>query len=167
MNLSIYKNHLGYAFFIFLFLISLRSHSEILNLKANYFIPVKNESDLNFNSFSLENYEVELFDDGQAQMRFELPQDVTGEIGYFYVLDLKKKSSPTTKLLVGQKAKALCDGPWTQMKCTIQFDPFKINSSNLKTILNEQLSPSDALTKFKILSEFSSDPIGLAEIISN
>lgn len=77
------------------------------------------------------------------------------------ILVTKEMSSAMKR---GKRAKALCEGPWKTMKCTITFNKFIVNQEELKKVLNEKYSPIEAVARYNLLLKFSNDPIGLAVI---
>lgn len=137
------------------------SLAEIIPLQAEYMVPTNSKEEMNLNTFQLKNYQVETFADNKAIMQFELPKNMTGKSGTTYYLELVGKINDT-KVLSGSQAKATCDGPWKNMKCSLSFEQIDFDRTALLDILKKEDNLDVAQRKMQILERFSTDPIGVA-----
>lgn len=146
-------------------LISSAATAEILDLQATYSVPTANAEELTVNSFELKNYQVETFADGGAVMRFEMPADMVGSTGQKHELKLVGKTSATTKILSSSSAKAVCEGPWINMQCSIGFLKLKMDKNSLADELAIKYSEAEAQQRYNLLMRFNNDPIGTVKVV--
>lgn len=138
--------------------------AEILDLQATYSVPTANAEELTVNSFELKNYQVETFADGGAVMRFEMPSEMVGFSGQKVELKLVGKTSTTTKVLSSAQAKAVCEGPWKDMQCSIGFLKLKMDKNLLADELAAKYPNAEAQTRYDLLMKFNNDPIGTVKV---
>lgn len=146
-------------------IISSVAAAEIIDLQATYSVPTTSVEELTVNSFELKNYQVETFTDGGAVMRFEMPADMVGFSGQKMELKLVGKTSATTKILSSSSAKAVCEGPWKDMQCSIGFLKLKIDKGSLANELAAKYSEVEAQKRYDLLMKFNNDPIGTVKVI--
>lgn len=139
--------------------------AEIIDLQATYSVPTLNAEELAVNSFELKNYQVETFVDGGAVMRFEMPGDMVGTAGQKHELKLVGKTSVSTKILSSSSAKAVCEGPWVNMQCSIGFLKLKMDKSLLANELAVKYSEAEAQQRYNLLMRFNNDPIGTVKVV--
>lgn len=139
--------------------------AEIIDLQATYSVPTLNADELEVNSFELKNYQVETFADGGAVMRFEMPADMVGTSGQKMELKLVGKTSATTKILSSPAAKAVCEGPWINMQCSIGFLKLKMDKSSLADELAVKYPETEAQARYNLLMRFNNDPIGTVKVV--
>jgi hypothetical protein len=139
--------------------------AEIIDLQATYSVPTLNTEELTMNSFELKNYQVETFADGGAVMRFEMPADMVGADGQKHELKLVGKTSATTKILSSPSAKAVCEGPWINMQCSIGFLKLKMDKNSLADELAVKYPEAEAQQRYNLLMRFNNDPIGTVKVV--
>ena len=141
--------------------------AETVYLAAQYSVPVTNEEDFALNTFTLENYKVDVISKTEAVMSFDLPADMTGVANQTLKFKLKSKLQDNTKILTSTNGKAICKGPWINMQCDFVFKKIATDEAQLKRIVSEKLPADQAAARLKILREFSNDPIGVAKITAH
>ncbi len=142
------------------------AQANVILLNAEYAIPTLVSEELKMNTFSLEKYQVETFEDGNALMSFQLPKTMVGHDQHQFELKLVGISEDATKILSGPKAKAVCQGPWVNMSCSIAFTKLSVDKKGLKSALHQNFNPDEAATRFKMLSKFNTDPIGTVKVFA-
>lgn len=145
-------------FFVFLVFFKY-TQAAVLNLKATYSIPIVAAESSELNKFELNNYSV-LTDENKEQIEFELPSEMTGMPDQKILLKMIGKTGPTTRVLSGVKGKAVCNGPWAEMQCSIAFKDVKFDLKKLKKIISQQAPSQDSEQKMIMLARFAADPIG-------
>lgn len=143
------------------------AHANVILLNADYSVPTLNPEELQYNTFNLENYQVETFKDGSAVMSFQLPKTMVGHDQHRFQLKLIGQTTNSDKILSSANAKAVCQGPWTQMSCSISFTKLNIDKKSLSSVLNQKFSSIEADIRFKMLLKFNTDPIGTVKVFSN
>lgn len=142
------------------------AHADVIMLNAEYSVPTLIADELKVNTFSLENYQVETFPDGNALMRFKLPKTMVGHDQHKFELKLVGLSEDSTKILSSPNAKAVCKGPWINMNCSIAFTKLSIDKKELKQALQQNFAADEANVRLKLLSKFNTDPIGTVKVFA-
>ena len=142
------------------------AHADVILLNAEYSVPTLIADELKMNTFSLENYQVETFPDGNALMRFKLPKTMVGHDQHKFELKLVGVSEDSTKILSSPSAKAVCKGPWINMNCSIAFTKLSIDKKELKQALQQNFNADEANVRLKLLSKFNTDPIGTVKVFA-
>lgn len=142
------------------------AQANVILLNAEYAIPTLVSEELKMNTFPLEKYQVETFEDGNALMSFQLPKTMVGHDQHKFELKLVGVSEDATKILSGPNAKAVCQGPWVNMSCSIAFTQLSVDKKGLKSALQQNFSPDEAATRFKMLLKFNTDPIGTVKVFA-
>lgn len=145
-------------------LFPMMAFAEVIPLTAQYSIPTTTAEEQSVNTFELKNYQVETFADGSAVMQFELPKAMVGYEGQSYHLSLVGKVNDKVKVLSGSNAKAVCEGPWRNMQCSLMFDFLYIDTENLLATLQQEFPENEVRPRYEMLMRFGTDPIGLAII---
>lgn len=147
------------------FLFVVMAQSEVLNLKAEYAIPVKNATDFQLNKFTLSNYVIDIKSPTDVSLYFAFPEDMVGRTDQQFAFKLTSVLENETKVLTGPQGKAVCKGKWIQAECTIILKKVRINEKKLKEILNQKYGPSESDRQFQLLKDFGNDPIGASKIL--
>ncbi|MGE3609575.1 MAG: hypothetical protein AB7I27_08315 [Bacteriovoracaceae bacterium] len=155
-------------FVSFLLMTALSAQSEeVQKFKARYIIPTQNE-DASIATFDLINYTVTKKDPNatiKAEILYEIPFDMTGVEGQTVQMNLIIEKLPL-RVFEGEKAIALCEGVWTQMKCTMRFKKIDIKLPALEeSLLQRGIGQSEINARIELIKRFGSEPLGVSEVI--
>jgi hypothetical protein len=153
--------------FLAAFFLSLLSQADVLNLKAEYSIPVTNPADFAINKFLISEYQIEVRSPVDATLTLTLPEDMVGRSDQKMTFKTTSILEDNTKILNGSSGTAVCKGKWIEAQCTFVFKKVKVNQNKLKEILDQKLSPEESQRQLQLVLRFSNDPIGVSKIISN
>ena len=153
-----------YIFISFL-MISLNVFGEILNLKAEYEIPVTDPADFTLNKFIINDYQIDVQSATDATLAFTFPEDMLGTTNQTVVFKTVSVLEDNTKNLSGNSGTAICKGPWGKAQCTFVLKNIGIDTENLRTLLKDKLTPDELERQINLITEFSVDPIGISKII--
>lgn len=142
------------------------AHADVILLNAEYSVPTLISDELKVNTFTLENYQVETFPDGNATMKFKLPKTMVGHDQHKFELKLVGLAEDSTKILSSPSAKAVCKGPWINMNCSIAFTKLSLDKKVLKQVLQQNFEADEANVRLKLLSKFNTDPIGTVKVFA-
>jgi hypothetical protein len=140
------------------------AHADVIMLNAEYSVPTLIANELKVNTFALQNYQVETFPDGNAVMKFKLPKTMVGHDQHKFELKLVGISENSTKILSSPNAKAVCQGPWVNMNCSIAFTKLALDKKELKQVLQQDFGADEANVRLKLLIKFNTDPIGTVKV---
>lgn len=154
-------------FFVFSFF---NLHAEeILKFNANYKVPTITMEEEALSTFELVEYTVTKNDPGsefKASLKYELPYEMTGVDHQTVEMNLMIEQLPL-RVFEGEKAIALCQGLWNQMKCDVRFKKLDFDFSNIEHDLATRGFPSQNIQiRLDLLKRFSGDPIGKSEVIT-
>ncbi len=140
---------------------------EVIKFKARYTLPTLAEEDANLATFDLIDYTVTKKDPTaaiKAEMRYELPFDMTGVDGQSIQMNLVIEKLPL-RVFEGEKAIALCEGVWAQMKCTMRFKKIEIDLARLEeSLVTRGLPQSEISQRIDMVERFGGEPIGVTEV---
>ena len=137
-----------------------------LNLCAQYsvWLPAQMTGELPFNEFAIDSYRIDRRNEGRERMIFELPLDLTGGLRKKIILTVHEHKGDVRRLL-GARGRALCKGPWTQMRCDFRFTNLALSSAQNSNYLVRKYSPSSRREALiQIAARFGGDPIGVAAV---
>lgn len=141
--------------------------ADVLNLKAEYSIPVTNQADFALNKFLVTEYQIDVRSPVDATLTFTLPEDMVGRPDQKMTFKTSAVLEDNTKILTGSSGTAICKGKWIEAQCTFVFKKVKVNQLKLKDILDQKLSPEESQRQLQLVLRFSNDPIGVTRIIAN
>lgn len=140
---------------------------EVIKFKARYTIPTIQVEDAQFASFDLVNYTLTKKDPTaaiKAEMKYELPFEMTGVNGQTIQMNLLIEKLPL-RVFEGEKAIALCEGAWAQMKCTMRFKKIDINLDQLEDELTTRgLNQTEITSRINMIERFAAEPLGVSEV---
>ncbi len=151
---------------ISLFMTSLNVFGEILNLKAEYEIPVTDPADFSLNKFIINDYQIDIHSATNVALAFTFPEEMVGTKDQTVVFKMVSVLEDNTKILSGNSGTAICKGPWGEAQCTFVLKNININTENLRNLLKDKLTPDELERQINLITDFSVDPIGISKIIS-
>lgn len=137
---------------------------EVLHFKAQYKIPVTRPELEDYSTFELIDYTV-INSGKNSKIFYFLPFAMTGILNQKVELGLKIEKLHL-KVFEGPTAIALCEGPWSSMKCTVRFKAIGIKYDEIENKLNNEGLPAQEIAdRLSVIKAFGGEPIGETTII--
>ena len=134
--------------------------------KAEYSIPVDDDSLKSFSKFPISSYVVESKSDGTTILSFALPDDLSA--GKDKLLTFQETERTAIKrILKSEFGTVQCSIPWPNSQCRVEFNRKVVpeHSDAVDHILQKYALGDGWVERLEVFGRFSTEPIGIVQVI--
>jgi len=133
---------------------------------AVYEVPVEKNSGLNrVNKFPLTNVQLDKTDDDQVSLKYVLPLELTGATN---TLQFTGKLNEFNKADLNYDQSSMkCQDTNASLVCQVKYKNLNTNQALAADLMSRKFSGEELENRLKILSRFSTDPVGIVRIYRN
>jgi hypothetical protein len=134
--------------------------------KAEYTVPVSDDSLRPYATFLIDNYIVDTRADGKSTLTFQMPDDLSAGVDKkLEFVEVEKNS--LGRILAGDSGVVRCTVPWLNSQCQVEFKRNVVPkySDVVEHVLEKYTLGEGWVQRLDVLRQFNTEPVGVVKVL--